>query len=127
MNKTLKHLVSFAVIAVFAFGILAIAQPASAQLNVGLNDSNVTGIGLGSKDPKAIANYVIKLALGFLGLIAVVICLIGGFKWMTAAGNEEQVGEAKKLLGAGLIGLVIILTAYGLSTYVITQLMSATS
>jgi hypothetical protein len=46
-----------------------------------------------------------------LGVIAVILVLWGGFKWMTAAGNEDGITEAKKLMGAGVIGLVIILAA----------------
>ncbi len=72
------------------------------------------GTGLSARDPRAIILSLIKIAMGFLGLVAVVIILYGGFKWMTAAGNEEKVEEAKKLIGAGIIGLIIILTAYSI-------------
>ncbi len=54
--------------------------------------------------------------------MAVVIVLVGGFKWMTAGGNEEKVGAAKKLLVGGLIGLVIVLLAWGISTWVLTTI-----
>ncbi|OGF21050.1 hypothetical protein A2Y83_01815 [Candidatus Falkowbacteria bacterium RBG_13_39_14] len=65
---------------------------------------------------------IIKVVLGFLGIVAVVIILIGGFKWMTAGGNEDQVGEAKKWIYSGVIGLLIILSAYALASWVLTQL-----
>jgi hypothetical protein len=74
-----------------------------------------------SLDPKTTAVQLINLVLSFLGLVAVVIVLIGGFKWMTAGGNEEKVGSAKKLLVGGLIGLIIVLLAWGISTWVIEQ------
>ena len=85
-----------------------------------------TEIGLGTKDPRAIAASVIQIILGFLGIIAVVIILLGGFKWMTAGGNEDKVGEAKKLITAGIIGLVIILASWGIATFVLTNLINAT-
>ena len=75
--------------------------------------------GLGSQDLKVTIVNVLNVLLGFLGIIAVVIILLGGFKWMTAGGNEDKVGEAKKLLGAGVVGLIIILSAYAIATYVI--------
>lgn len=90
----------------------------------GCNDL-AAGTGLTAKDPKALILALINVAMGFLGLVAVVIILYGGFKWMTAAGNEEKVEEAKKLIGAGIIGLVIILTAYSLVTYVIQTVLKA--
>lgn len=77
-------------------------------------------------EPKEAAVNIINLVLSFLGLIAVVIILIGGFKWMTAGGNEEKVGEAKKLLIAGLIGLVIILLAWGIATWVVGTVVNVT-
>lgn len=84
-------------------------------------------VGLGSADPRDIVAKVIQVILGFLGIIAVIIILLGGFKWMTAGGNEDKVGEAKKLITAGIIGLVIILAAYAIANFVLTQLMAATS
>jgi amino acid transporter len=64
--------------------------------------------------------------LGFLGIIAVVIILFGGFRWMTAAGNEDQVSTAKKMIGAGVIGLIIILMAFGIAQFVLNALYNAT-
>ena len=46
---------------------------------------------------------------------------------MTAGGNEEKVGEAKKLLMQGVIGLAIVLAAYSIATFVISGLISATT
>lgn len=74
--------------------------------------------------PTTIAN-IINVVLGFLGIVAVVIILIGGFIWMTAGGNEEKVGKAKKLLVAGIIGLAIILSAYVIARFVIDTYITA--
>lgn len=84
-------------------------------------------LGLGNKDPRAIVSNVIRYILGFLGIVAVIIILLGGFKWMTAGGNEEKVGEARKLIVSGIIGLVIILAAFGIATFVISSLLTATT
>ena len=45
---------------------------------------------------------------------------------MTAAGNEEKVEEAKKLMGAGVIGLVIVLASWGIASFILNQLVNAT-
>jgi hypothetical protein len=83
--------------------------------------------GLTSADPRVVAKNLIQVILGFLGIIAVVIILLGGFKWMTAAGNEDKVGEAKKIIVAGVIGLIIILGAWAIANFVLTNVMSAIS
>ena len=95
-----------------------------AQASLGIEWGGSTG--LGSRDIKETITAVLNVLLGFLGIIAVIIILLGGFKWMTAAGNDDKIGEAKKLIGAGIIGLVIILAAYAIATYVINVISEQT-
>ena len=82
--------------------------------------------GLDERDPRGIAASVINVALGFLGIIAVGLILYAGFKWMTAGGSEDKITEARKLLVAGVIGLIIILAAFAIANFVLTQLIRAT-
>ena len=92
----------------------------------GLDASNFGRAGLSqSKDLKGTVARVINIALGFLGIIAVIFILMGGFKIMTAAGNEDQTADGKKAIMGGVIGLVIIFAAWGISSFVINQLQSA--
>lgn len=129
MTKVFKGLATFAVIMLVMAPVFVVALNAQAALDPwGGKESDIqTGTGLGEKDPRDIAAAVINVILGFLGIVAVIIILLGGFKWMTAAGNEDKVGEAKKLITAGIIGLVIILAAFAISKFVLSQLMSATT
>jgi hypothetical protein len=69
---------------------------------------------------------IINILLGLLGLVAVIIILMGGFRWMTAGGNDEKVTEARKLIFSGIIGLAIILSAWAIARFVIDSLQSAT-
>ncbi len=97
---------------------------AATNLDTGINKvENV--IALGNTEPTVVAARVINIILGFLGIIAVVIILLGGFKWMTAGGNEEKVEEAQKLIKAGIIGLIIILAAWGIASFVINSLVNS--
>ncbi|NTU98627.1 hypothetical protein HGA64_01300 [Candidatus Falkowbacteria bacterium] len=83
-------------------------------------------IGLTNNSPQVIVARIINVALGFLGIIAVVIIVAGGFKWMTSGGSEDKIGEAKKLMAAGVIGLVIVLASWGISRFVISAATNAT-
>lgn len=128
-KKLFKNIVAFATILLVTAPVLSLALvlPVSADVNVwGPTDIN-NEIGLGTRDPRDIAANVINIILGFLGIIAVIIILIGGFKWMTAGGNEDKVSEARKLIVAGVIGLVIILASYGIATFVLSSLINATN
>jgi len=71
-------------------------------------------------------SYVIKTLLSFLGVIFVILFIYAGFLWMTAAGNEEKIGTAKKIMISATIGLAIILAAYAITYFVIDQLLEAT-
>ena len=83
--------------------------------------------GLGSGNLIGTITSIIRVALGFLGIIAVVIILLGGFKFMTSKGETTKVAEAKKLIFAGILGLVIILSAYAIASFVITQIATVNS
>ncbi len=72
---------------------LAFAGFAAAQTDFGLEYGNL--IGLGANDPVTISVNVIKMALSFTAYVAMIIIIIGGFKWMTAGGNEDRAAEAK--------------------------------
>ncbi len=124
MKNISKHLISLAILAFLVVPVLTLT--ANAQFDPGLNQvSNGLNNSLSSTDPRIVIGRIINMALGFLGVIAVGIILLGGFKWMTAGGNEEKTGEAKKLLGAGVIGLVIILSSWAIATFVINSLNTA--
>ena len=98
---------------------IALAQ--NGGLDTFKNDTN-----LGQTELIPTIAKIINILLGFLGVVAIVIILVAGFRWMTAGGNEEKVGEAKKMLGAGVIGLVIILAAFAIASYVISTLVTQT-
>ncbi len=65
---------------------------------------------------------IIDFLLGFLGVLALILILYAGFLWMTAAGNEEKVAKAKKIMGAAVIGLVIILASFAIANFIVGNL-----
>jgi len=139
MKKTLvKRLVSLTAILIFSFALASQVSALSEDNAWGSywqgdnavtrNAQNAVGnnTGLGNTDPREMAANVVNVILGFLGIIAVILILAGGFMWMTAAGNEDKVGTAKKVMTAGVVGLVIVLAAFGIAKFVIGALVTAT-
>ncbi len=49
---------------------------------------------------------------GLLGLIAIFIIILNGFRYITSRGNEEQAEQAKQGLQYAVIGIMIIILAY---------------
>ncbi len=98
----------------------SIAAPAMARPNIGLQFAENIGLAQASDDDirDTVVN-IIRYLITFLGLVAVAIILYGGFIWMTAAGNEDRVGKAKKIIIAGVIGLIVILSAFAIVNFVL--------
>jgi len=90
-------------------------------------DNAATNPGLGTQELETTVQDIIKIILSFLGLIAVIVILIGGFMWMTAGGNSEQVAKGRSWIINGVIGLVIILSAYAIASFVIDQAADVTT
>jgi len=86
-----------------------------------------TGRPADNYDIRVMIARVIRIVLELLGIIALVIIIYAGFKWMTAGGDEEKVTEAKKQLVNGIIGLVIILVAFAIATFVLNRLIYMTT
>ena len=61
-----------------------------------------------------------------VGVIFLVLLIYAGFRWMTAGGNEEAIKDAKQMLLNAVIGLVIVLAGYAITTYVLQSVMMAT-
>ena len=109
------------------FLMLSLPMAASAAtVNLGLTSEVEGALGLGTADIRVTIARIINVFMGLLGIIAVVIILYGGFIWMTAAGNEERVDKARKMIVAGVIGLAIILSAYAIARFVVNALVNAT-
>ncbi|MCF7794771.1 pilin [Patescibacteria group bacterium] len=114
---------------IFIFGLAVLgfvffASPVSA-LDTGVNAVN-NSIELSQEDPRTVVGRIINIAILFLGVIAVGIIIIAGFKWMMAGGDEEKINSAKKLLKNGVIGLVIVLSSWGIATFILNRLLGAT-
>lgn len=120
MSQFKKLIIIFIVIVGAAF----LAPHLSLAVDPGF--STVEGsLALSAKSPLAIATTIINFLFGFLGFIAVCLILWAGFIWMTSGGNEDKIAQAKKILINGVIGLIIILSAWGITYFVISKILSA--
>lgn len=84
-----------------------------------------TASGLGDADLSTMIGTLVKAILSLLGVVAILIVLYGGFKWMTAAGDETKVDGAKKLIISGIIGIVIVVAAYAIASFVLGAIQNA--
>ncbi len=88
--------------------------------------SGIKTSGGGTKDLYQMLAGIINTALYFLGGIAVLLFLYGGFKWFTSQGNSDQIDSAKKIMGSAVVGLAIIFASYAAAQFVINSLYNNT-
>lgn len=72
--------------------------------------------------PKGILNHAVHL-LGFVGgIAATIVIFVAGIYYVVSEGQSEQVALAKRALIGALVGLVIIILAQAIITYVLDRL-----
>ncbi len=120
-----KQLLKIIIIFIFSSLIFVPIVVSAASVNPGFNVFE-NEIGLGTRDIRETIASLINQAIALLGVIALVVILFGGFRWMIAGGDEEKVKKAKDTLISGVIGLIIILTSYSLANFVVNSLLKAT-
>ena len=65
-------------------------------------------LGLSSVDIREFAAAIINIVISFLGILAVVLFMYAGLKWMFSMGDDEKIASAKKAVIQTIIGLIII-------------------
>ena len=126
-----QNLVAAATTATMAFSLFAPFAVAHAAVDTSKYLKPVAAeVGYSTTDPEnalpKTIGKIINVGLSMLGLIFLVLALYAGFKWMTSGGESKGVDEAKGTLKNAVIGLIITLSAYGISTFVMTELVKTT-
>ena len=109
----------------------ALAQLSDQTVKTGLDiTASKAGIEQTAGTADVIATRIgqaINYLFGVLAVIFLSVILIGGYKWMIAGGNEENVGQAKKWIMNGVNGMIVIFLAYALVYVVLLALKGATA
>lgn len=91
---------------------------AAATLNVVAAPTGVPTVGIQTQ-----VGTIIRVVLSIVGTVFFVLMIYGGFRWMGARGNEEQIAQAKNTIIAAVIGVVIVLAAYAVTVFVTDRLL----
>ncbi len=111
MNKLLK--VANILTIVFALALVVTPFLASAQFEI--PDPGGTGLGGGITSESTLTGFILRIiniALALAGLIAVLFLIIGGFRYITAGGNEDASGSAKKIILNAVIGIIVVILSF---------------
>ncbi len=90
-----------------------------------------TGLGgyddVANEGPVLLAAKIINFLLLFLGLIALCLTVYAGYLWMMSRGNDDDVKKAKDILAGSVIGILLILSSYGILNYVFRSFTNITN
>ncbi len=108
---------------IFILSIIAVASIANFALAADFGFAPISNsISLATGDPRELIGRIIQIALSFLGVIALILIMYAGFLWMTSAGDEDKISRAKSTLQSAVIGLIIILSAWAITTFILSRL-----
>jgi len=68
---------------------------------------------------------IVQALLQIIGVIFFILILYGGFKWMSASGEQKKIEEAQKVITHSIIGLIIVVLAYAISVFIVSSLQKA--
>lgn len=126
MNKIKK--IFLAVSVLFVFGLFATPVLATPDINELTGKvADVAGYNKNDTSETALSQRVggiIKVTLSFVGTMFLALTVYAGFLWMTASGNEDQVKKATSILTMATVGLIIVLAAYGVTSFIVSRATS---
>lgn len=135
MRITRKHVFSF--IFLLAFSLIqlvtfsSLAQPVLADESLFNTQEGMSEIGNiygnNKTDVRVLVTKFIQVILGLLASIFLILIIYAGFRYMTAAGNQDQTKKAISQIGNAVIGLIIVLAAWAITLFVLRTISRAVS
>ncbi len=124
-------LVAFVVGGSYLFGFLAFPSPSLAQ------SKQIAAVGFGLEKAAGQADLVtnktlgarigsaLKVVFNALGVVFLLVVVVAGLMWMTAAGNEETIRKSKQAIVAATIGFILVSLSGTLAEYFTLKSSSA--
>ena len=125
---SLSLLVSMAVpalVPVAAHAADGIKENLCAGANLDVNSSCNTG-GITDAEASAKINDILRTVINFfsliVGVVAVIMVIYGGLKYITSGGDSGNVGSAKNTIIYAIIGIIIVSLAQFMVRFVLTKI-----
>jgi hypothetical protein len=116
-----------------AFSSVASADVSQSDINNGLcagsnidfTNTNKSCSTNGASDANSLVKTVINVLSLIVGAVAVVMLIVGGFRYVTSGGKQESVAGAKNTILYALIGLVIVAVAQIVVRFVLSNVTTS--
>lgn len=106
MNKYFKIFQFSALLIAYKLLAVSVVHAATSTIDVGY-PAFVNSTSLGD-----FVSQLYTYALGISGTLAIIMIIYGGIKYLTSAGNESALGEAKDIITNSIWGILLLAGAY---------------
>lgn len=115
----IKKIISLTLVILLAVIFLKLfSSPASADVT--LPDP----LNLKGKDLTEVILRILQVSLGFVGIVALLMFIIGGFEFLMSGGNQNLIKKGKDTLVWASIGIVVILLSYSILKFIFERLVN---
>lgn len=91
----------------------------------GFLTSTKGGTGLTVTDIFTVIGKLISGLIALVGAFFVALIIYAGITWLTSTGDSSKIEKAKKTMTYAVIGVIVILVAYNITTFVVATIKSA--
>jgi len=124
MKKYLRYLLPV-VLMIAIVGAVAMPEVSALTLQEGAEAARCDGCPENLFGDTGVFKQVTNTILYIVGIIAVVMLIIGGIKYVISGGDAKKVTDAKNTVLYAIIGLVIAFLAFAIVNFVISALPSS--
>ena len=107
-----------------AFAIAAGASASALTLQDGAQAAQCDGCPTNLFGDNGVFRQVTNVILYIAGVVAVIMLIVGGIKYVVSGGDSKKVTDAKNTVLYAIIGLVICFLAFAIVNFVIASLPS---
>jgi hypothetical protein len=127
MLKNKKFVLSSIIISGLLSSVVVFAAPNINELTQDVaQKSGYDAVGTNEFTLSESVGKVIRVLLSLVGTIFLILMIYAGFLWMTAQGEEAKVTKALGIFKTSIMGLIIVLAGYGLTTFIVGVISTTT-
>lgn len=122
MQRWKRYLIT-AMLAIGASGSAALPATVSAATVFEQCNNNPNSIVCKSRNDNAssMMKIIINTLLYIIGIIAIIMIIVGGIRYVLSGGNASQVKEAKDTVLYSVIGLIVAIMSFAIVNFVLGQ------
>ena len=127
---------SFLLIPAIVLGLSFVGAPVASAAEgcdpTNLNAASGANCAQGNNTPTSlfendgVFKNIVNIMLFIIGAVAVIMLIIGGIKYVTSGGAQDQVTGAKNTIMYAIIGIIVALLAFAVVNFVIGGLQTTT-